>query len=170
MNLKNIELSICKAYKDAIIIGDMLSSIWDDSINTSDLDMIFKHIKLFPKGHIIARIGDTNVGSSIAFPINKKPSIEVFNTKNPYDFISIDGKLYYIHVIQVLPEYRNKGIGSKILERQLRVAKEIKCKYAVGYSIESEIARWERKGFKSYGELSEYRNFGKVKWIKMAIE
>ena len=168
--MEDIELNICKTYKDAVIIGDMLSSIWDDNINSSDLDIIFKHINLFPNGHIIAKIGEINVGSSIAFPINKKPSIEVFNTKHPYDFISNKGEMYYIHVIQVIPEYRNKGIGSKILDRQIRVAKEKRCKYVVGYSVNREISRWERKGFESYGSLSDYKNFGKVKWIKMLIE
>lgn len=168
--MDNIELKKCQTYKDAIIIGDMLSYIWDDNIKTSDLDTIFKHIKLFPKGHIIVKIGDINVGSSIAFPISKKPSFEVFNTNHPYDFISIKGEIYYIHVIQVLPEYRNKGLGSKILEQQIRVAQEIKCKYVVGYSVDNEISRWERKGFKSYGSLSQYKSFGKVKWIEMPIE
>jgi GNAT superfamily N-acetyltransferase len=168
-NLNNLILSNCTSQNDSIIIGDMLSSIWNDNLKSSDLEIIFKHIKLFPRGHIIARIGDINVGSSIAFPINEKPSIEIFNKKHPYDFISLKGKLYYIHVIQVLPEFRNEGIGTKVLEKQIEVAKDIKCKNVVGYSIENEINRWERKGFKSYGKISEYKNFGKVKWIELPL-
>lgn len=168
--MDNIELNICDTYNDAIIIGNMLTYIWDDNINSSDLDIIFRHIKIFSKGHIIAKIRDINVGSSIAFPINEKPSIEIFNKKHPYDFISLAGKLYYIHVIQVLPEYRNKGIGRRIMERQIRIAKEINCKYAVGYAIENEVARWEKLGFKSYGDFNMYKNFGKVKWIELLIE
>ncbi|MBN2613670.1 MAG: GNAT family N-acetyltransferase [Bacteroidales bacterium] len=115
-------------------------------------------------------LDNISVGSSIAFPIDIKPSRTEFSSKHPYDFISLKGKFYYIHVIQVLPEFRDKGIGSKILERQINVAKENKCNYITGFSIDKEINRWERKGFKSIGDYGEFKNFGKVKWIEMILE
>jgi GNAT superfamily N-acetyltransferase len=161
--LKGIQINTGETYEDAIIIGDMLSKVWNDNVKSSDYDLIFKYLKMFPEGHIIARKDNNSIGSSIAFPIDTKPSIEVFSLKHPYDFFSIKGKLYYIHVIQVLPEFRNKGIGSKILERQITVAKENRCNYVTGFSIDREINRWERKGFKSIGDFGEYKNFGKVK-------
>lgn len=168
--MEGIQINTCDTYEDAIIISDMLSKIWNDNVKSSDYDLIFKYLKIFPEGHIIAKQDNNSVGSSIAFPIDTKPSIAVFSSKHPYDFISLKGKLYYIHVIQVLPEFRNKGIGSKILERQINVARKNKCNYVTCLSVDKEINRWERKGFKSIGDFGKYKNFGKVKWIEMMLE
>jgi len=147
----------------------MLSRIWNDKIKESDYDLIFQHIKKFPKGHMIAEHHNKPVATSVAFPIERKPVIDEFSSKHPYDFFSINGRYYYIHVIQVLPEYRNQGIGTALLNRQITVAKERKCDFAGGFSLDKEIKTWEKSRFKTVGEFGEYKNFGKVKWIEMEL-
>ncbi|MFO7659270.1 MAG: GNAT family N-acetyltransferase [Bacteroidales bacterium] len=165
----DIIIKTADTYQDSIIIGDMLANIWNEKVKESDYELIFKYIKLFSEGHIIAEYDYKPIATSIAFPIEKKPSIEEFNQKHPYDFFSKNGKLYYIHVIQVLPEFRNKGIGTKIMIRQIAIAKEKKYNFIVGFSIDKEIDRWEKHGFIKEGKFGEYKSFGVVKWIEMKM-
>jgi len=167
--MNEIVINIAKTYQDAVIIGNMLAKLWNDKIEKSDYDLIFRYINLFPKGHLIALRNSEPIASSIAFTISIKPSINEFSSKHPYDFFSDNGKFYYIHVIQVLPEFRNIGIGTKILNRQIIAAREKGCDYVTGFSVDKELYRWEKKGFISIGEFGEYKNFGRVKWIEMRL-
>ena len=167
--MNEIRINTALTYDDDVIIGDMLAKVWNDKMKESDYDFIFQYIKLFPAGHIIARQNNKPVASSIAFPMDRKPSMDEFSATHPYDFFSIHGRLYYIHVIQVLPEFRNKGTGTRLLDRQITVAREKKCDFVTGFSIDKEISGWEKKGFKSTGEFGKYKNFGIVKWIEMKL-
>jgi GNAT superfamily N-acetyltransferase len=167
--MTDIIIKAADTYQDSIIIGDMLAKVWKDNVKESDYEIIFKYIKLFPMGHIIAEYNNKPIATSIAFPIEKNPSIEEFSKKHPYDFFSKNGKLYYIHVIQVLPEFRNKGIGTKIMNRQIASAKEKKYDFIGGFSLDKQIERWEKHGFIRKGKFGEYKNFGIVKWIEMKL-
>lgn len=71
-----------------------------------------------------------------------------------------DGRRGYIHHTAVLPEYRNKGIASKLVENALRALdmEGIKKVALVAFS-KNELgnAFWEKRGFSAREDLV-YRN------------
>ena len=87
-----IQFKTASKYQDVVIIGEMLSGIWNDNIKVSDYDLIFQHIKKFPQGHMIAEQHNRPIATSIAFPIEMKPAIDEFSSKHSYDFFSMNSR------------------------------------------------------------------------------
>jgi GNAT superfamily N-acetyltransferase len=120
----------------------------------------------FIEGYFLAEINNNIIGSSEGYPIKSIEPISFLNTnRGPIDLFNLDGKYYYIHIIQVLPEFQNQGIGNLLLKVQLNVALQQKAEYICGMSSEKKISHWIKYGAKEYGELQPYKNFGMFKWI-----
>ena len=81
----------------------------------------------------------------------------------------LSGKYYYIHIIQVLPEFQNQGIGDLLFKIQLDIALENNAQYICGMASKEKISHWMKYGFEQYGELESYKEFGMFKWIKMKM-
>ncbi len=67
-----------------------------------------------------------------------------------------DGRRGYIYHLAVSPEYRNKGLGSALIERVLRSLNECgieKAALVVFKENKNGNAFWEKNGFKTRGDL-----------------
>jgi len=69
-------------------------------------------------------------------------------------WITIDGRRSYLQYFGILPEYQNKGLGKKLLEESLKVAKEIglQIKLEVHKSNITAKKLYEKYGFKYLGD------------------
>ena len=57
----------------------------------------------------------------------------------------------------VLPEYRNKGIASKMVLERIKIAKkQYNCTYAIAQCMKPSVNLYKRLGFKMLGSLSLY--------------
>lgn len=167
--MKNLQIKISYDYNDAITITRHISEIWNNKANKSEYDKMFSYINKFNEGFLIAYLFNEAIGSSIAFPLNKTPTFKEINDKNIYDMISIKGKYFYIHVIQIISGFRNKGYGIKLLKHQLHTAKEKKYKEVIAMGIDREMDLWRRCGFHEFGKYGLYKNYGRFKWLKMNL-
>lgn len=56
-----------------------------------------------------------------------------------YGMLRPDGKsMFYIHAVDVLPDYQNRGIGTKLMDYVLNYIKEEKCFYKYFVLTESD--------------------------------
>jgi GNAT superfamily N-acetyltransferase len=162
-------IKIAKDYDDSIIISNHISDIWNDNIDKNYYDNMFKYLSIYNEGYLIGFLNRIPIASSIAFPINKIPSVDEINAINIFDFTTINGKFYYIHVIQVIEEYRNKGFGVKLLRKQINNAINNNNIEVIGMSIDKELSLWKKCGFKEFGDYFSYKNYGRMKWVKMIL-
>jgi GNAT superfamily N-acetyltransferase len=167
--MKNFTIKTATDYKDAVIISRHIADIWKDRIDQAYYDKMAQHIAQFNDGYIIGYFADKPIASSIAFPIDRIPSFEEINAGNIYDFFKIDSKYYYIHILQVIEEYRNRGFGITLLRHQIETARNHKYRTIIGMSIDRELSLWKKCGFRDFGKFGFYKNYGRMKWIRMNI-
>lgn len=167
--MENFQINISKEYHDAIIISEHIAEIWNDKVDKNNYDKMYSYIKKYREGFLIAYLFNEAIGSSIAFPINRIPSFDEINNKNIYDLLSIKGKYFYIHIIQIIERFRNKGYGIKLLKYQINTAKRRKYKEIIAMGIDKELDLWKRCGFQEFGEYGLYKNYGRFKWMKMIL-
>lgn len=76
-----------------------------------------------------------------------------------------DGEIQTVFGLDVLPEYRNRGIGGKLLGHLVQVSKERGKKAVILTCKEYRIPFYERGGFKNMG-VSDSEHGG-AKWYDM---
>jgi GNAT superfamily N-acetyltransferase len=156
-------------YDDAVIISKQTAQIWNSETGEETYKKMNKYINKFKKGFIIAKLSNEIIGSSIAFPMDHIPDFDEVNNRNIYDLINLSGKYFYIHIIQLLPGFRNRGFGIRLLKHQLKTAEENKFSTVIGMGIDRELDLWKKCGFTPFGEFGKYKNFGRFKWLKKAV-
>jgi|GEM_PF-3372842 len=112
-------------------IADLTGRIWDEDVGVSDYPALARHIQLFPAGHLVAGYGQNPVGSAAGFPAAAVPTFAELN-RGVYRLYMPCGPLYYLHLIQGLPEHRGRGLGQRLLERQLDIARAAGCTEVIG--------------------------------------
>jgi GNAT superfamily N-acetyltransferase len=144
-------------------------SFWNASYN--DCWKFYREtMKLFLSGYFLAEVNSDIVGSSEGFPIEAiKPIALLSAERGVHDLFDLSGKYYYVHLILVLPEFRNRGIGDLLFKAQLNVALKYGAEYLCAVSLEEKILHWIKYGFMEYGESQYRENFGILKWLKMNI-
>jgi ribosomal-protein-alanine N-acetyltransferase len=125
---------------------------------------VFKNrIRLFPEGFLV--VDDQISSRGIAYL-----SSELWEKR--YDgkyYFTLDqpiekkhnanGAVYYISSMGVLPDYRGKGIGSRLFERSLKVAGSLGCMEAiliVGETWNHAQAIYTKQGFSVLYKLKEF--------------
>ena len=166
----NLQITTATEYKDAVIISEQIEEIWLGKKDQNEYDKMFTYMNRFNRGFLIAYLAGKPIGSSIGFPLDHTPTFDEVNTKNIYDMVAISGKFYYIHIIQILSEYRNKGFGIKLLKHQLKTARQNNSNHVTAMGIDREIDLWKRCGFQDFGEFGQYRTYGRMKWLKMELD
>jgi len=167
--MSNLVIKEATCYADAIIISDQIAAIWGDNIDNFYYDKMFKYMSSFNDGYIIGLLNGKPVASSIAFPIETIPGFDEINAGNIFDLIAENANYYYIHIVQVIEEYRNKGFGIKLLRYQINTAIKHRYREIVGMAIDRELALWRKCGFQDFGEYGFYKNYGRMKWVRMII-
>jgi GNAT superfamily N-acetyltransferase len=96
-------------------------------------EQLANHIKVFPDGQLVARLGDKIVGTSSSLIIlwdeygpyhnwGEVTGAGTFNTHNP------SGKTLYGAEVCVDPTFRKKGIGHKIYEARREICRKFNLK------------------------------------------
>ena len=78
------------------------------------------------------------------------------------DLYTPKGEYFYIHGIEVLPEYRKLGIGRALLDYNINPAKKLNCTQACGIEIYENIDFWHDHGFESEGTCQQYKNVSQL--------
>ena len=123
--MNSFKIKETKDFNDAIIISNHLADIWKDNIDNSYYNKMYNYISKFNDGYLIGFLSNNPIASSVAFPVDGIPSFTEINNGNIFDFLNRKGKYYYIHIIQVIKNFRNKGFGIKLLKYQINTAKKI---------------------------------------------
>lgn len=124
-----------------------------------------KRITLYPEGFLVAEIdgkvvGQVNSGSTSKDDITD----EEFKDLDGHD---PDGHNIVIFSLSVLPEHRKNGLGSKLLNRFVQQAKDLKKKNVLLLCKTDLIPFYERHGFNNNGiSNSEH---GGVEWHEMIL-
>lgn len=125
-----------------------------------------KSFSIFNPGYSIALIDQEKVGTGEGLPIrNKLPITEMNRVEEAIDLYEPNGDYFYIHGIEVLPEYRKMGIGRELLEYNLNLAKKMNCRQVCGIGIYENIDFWIKQGFETEGQWQQYKEVGKFIWI-----
>ena len=128
------------------------------------------HMRSFRDGFLLARCGRKIAGSSEGFPIADMPSVaELDALEDPLDIFVADGLFYYLHVIQVLPGFRGRGIGDRLLERQIATARGRGATAMGGIALADRVGHWERRGFRGTGEWGSYRQCGRFQRMVLPL-
>ncbi len=145
-------------------------SFWNTSYN--DCEKFYQNtMRLFLNGYFLAELNSKIVGSSEGFPIESMKPISSLNTnRGAHDLFNLNGKYYYIHLIQVLSEFQNRGIGDLLFKAQLNTGLKHGAEYVCAMSVEKKIHHWIKYGFEEYGKSEYLEKFGILKWLKMKIE
>ncbi len=167
--MKNLQIKISKNYNDAVIITKHIAEIWNNKADKNEYDKMYSNIKKYGEGFLIAYLFNEAIGSSIAFPLGKIPTFDEINDFDIYDMMSLNGKYFYVHVIQIISGYRNKGYGIKLLKHQINTAKKGNYKEVLAMGIDRELDLWRRCGFHEFGKYGLYKNYGRFKWLKMDL-
>ena len=170
IKVSTLKIREADSYDDVVIISDQIRAIWNDETDKDIYKKMNNYMNRFNKGYLIASLSETEVGSSIAFPINHIPDFDEVNNTNIYDLFNPEGMYFYIHIIQLLPEYRNSGFGIRLLKYQLDTAVKNNCHTVIGMGIDRELELWRKCGFIDFGEFGNYKNFGRFKWLKMILK
>ena len=155
--------------RDAVIISRHIAEIWHDAVGDAYCEKMHDHISRFRDGYLIGYLSGKPVASSIAFPLGRIPDFEEINTGNIFDFFQAGSEYYYIHIIQVLEKYRNRGYGIRLLRHQIDTARKYRCREVIGMSVDRELPLWKRCGFKDFGEYGTYRHYGRMKWARQVL-
>jgi GNAT superfamily N-acetyltransferase len=167
--MSRLEIREADSYEDAVIISDHITEIWNNDPDKNIYSHMKTYIDRYGKGFLIASLSGKNIGSSVAFPMDHITDFDEVNNNNIYDLINPGGGFYYIHIIQILPEFRDRGFGIKVLKYQLETARTENFHTVTGMGIDRELGLWEKCGFVSFGEFGNYKNFGRFKWLKMSL-
>ncbi|MBN2013147.1 GNAT family N-acetyltransferase [candidate division KSB1 bacterium] len=168
--MKNLFIKTASDYSDAIVIARHTAEIWNETTDHEYFDKMNQYIQRFPAGYIIGLIGEQAVASSVAFPIRTIPEFAEINSGNIFDSCEVTGLYYYIHVIQVLEKFQNRGFGIKLLRHQQQMARASDFKSIVGMAVDHKLEMWKRCGFEETGVSGEYKSFGRMMWVKMNID
>ena len=165
-----MEIKIKKAeLSDAESFAKINEVIWGTPSNKSIIDYFAKGISLFRDGYYLAESKGVFIGSSEGFPIKEKiPISTLAEIEAPVDLFEPEGRYYYIHIIQVYPEFRNMGVGDMLLKTQISVAGGLYIPQVCGIAISNQLDHWVKSGFSAEGEAWEaYKNFGLFRWVSM---
>lgn len=155
---------------DAPAFARINEKIWGTTATQEIVDYFRKGISRFQDGYYLALVEDQVVATSEAFPIAEKlPVFQLDQIEDQVDLHHPDGRFYYIHIIQVLPDFRKRGIGSLLLEKQVEVARNMKLAEVCGIVIADQMAHWNHHGFVEEGQWTKYKEFGYFKWAKKQI-
>ena len=99
---------------------------------------------------------DTNVSVLLA-EINNEPAGQIIFFKNYSTFRAQQG--IYIEDLFVLPEFRSKGIGLKLIKEVISIAKKENC-----FSVDWVVLDWNKPAINFYKkigamEMSEWKTF-----------
>lgn len=167
-----MEITIKKAeLSDAESFAKINEVIWGTPASKSIIDYFTKGISLFRDGYSLVESRGAFIGSSEGFPIQGKMPISVLaEIEDPIDLFEPEGRYYYIHIIQVYPEFRNRGIGDMLLRTQISVARSLHIPQVCGIAVSNQLDHWVRSGFSAEGEEWErYKDFGLFRWVSMNL-
>lgn len=107
MTNSNISIEICSGLDDARHCVDLQRTIWEDSEEDLTPSAIFIVANKIGGQALIARDGQKPIGFTLAFP-------------------GFRGNLRYLHshIVGVLPEYQNHGLGRQLKYRQRELGLE----------------------------------------------
>jgi GNAT superfamily N-acetyltransferase len=165
-----MEIKIKKAkLSDAESFAKINEVIWGTPATKSIIDYFIKGISCFRDGYYLAESEGVFVGSSEGFPIKEKLPISMLaEIEDPVDLFCPEGRYYYVHIIQVYPEFRNRGVGDMLLKTQINVARGLYIPQVCGIAISNQLDHWIKSGFSAEGQAWEtYKNFGLFKWVSM---
>ncbi len=156
---------------DAESFAKINEVIWGTPATESIIDYFTKGISLFRDGYYLAESRGAFIGSSEGFPIKGKIPISVLaEIEDPVGLFEPEGRYYYIHIIQVYPEFRHKGIGDMLLKAQIDVARSLHIPQVCGIAISNQLDHWLKSGFSVEGqEWETYKDFGLFKWVSMDL-
>lgn len=156
---------------DAPIFARLTHYFWNSPLTEDLIHRYREHIQSFQAGFVLALIGDRVVGSAEGFPIRGiQPISQLDQHRGPIALFDLDGKYYYIHIIQVLPEYQKQGIGDTLFKDQLKVARISKAEYICGMAFSDKLAHWLNYGFRTWGKVEPYQSYGLFQWIIMKLD
>jgi GNAT superfamily N-acetyltransferase len=145
---------------------DICMEIWGGKDSQKISKHFEKSFSIFNPGYSIAFIDKEIIGTGEGLPLKEKLSITEMNrVEEAIDLYDSKGKYFYIHGIEVLPKYRNLGIGRALLEYNLNLAKRLNCKQICGIGIDENIDFWIKQGFETEGTWQQYKSVGRCIWI-----
>ncbi len=163
------ELQLARGREAARALADMTGAIWNEQIDEEDYARFFENISLFPEGHLLVTCGQKVVATSQGFPMARVPTFHELN-QGIYTLFCYRGEYYYLHLIQVLPEYRRQGIGDMLLKAQIDAARRAGCKQIVGIAHENSVAHWLKNGFDELeAGWGTYGGYGRFLWVGMNL-
>lgn len=102
-----------------------------------------KGISVFAQGYYLAEMDGEVAGNTEGFPIQRKIPIAMLSElEDQIDLFEPQGQFYYIHIIQVLPSFRRRGIGNALLKKQIEVARRKEILEVCGIGIAEQIPYW----------------------------
>lgn len=130
-------------------------------------EMIESQIKIFLKGIFIAKENNKIVGV-ICCEKHEKEKFPPYNHNISETHLK-DGILFYLSTITVAEEFRNKGIGSLLLEKVSELGKKLgiqKIYLPVNkkhpYLEKGVLSFWQKNGYEIVGETDWEVSLGKV--------
>ena len=130
--------------------------VWLDSMNQEHLDLRFRVLRIgMPRGteHYPKVDNDSRTKFLCAYVNQKMVGCSTLQVD------SREGCKYRIRGMAVDSEYRNKGIGSKIVNELQRIAEEEKTGIWCNARIKA-VPMYERCGFQIVSEIFEIENIG----------
>lgn len=156
---------------DASTFAQLTHHFWSSPLTEDLIRRYREHILSFQNGFALALIGDRVVGSAEGFPIREiQPISQLDQRRGPVALFDLNGKYYYIHIIQVLPEYQRQGIGDALFKNQLEVARIQKAEFVCGMAFSEKTGHWLNYGFQAWGKVESYQSYGLFQWIIMELD
>lgn len=122
-------------------------------------------IETYPEGFLVAEHGGRVVGQVNSGSTHKDDlSDEEFKQLIGHD---PDGSNIVIFSLSVLPEYRSKGIGTRLLADFLELAREMGKTKVMLLCKEEMIGYYERRGFRDNGVSASCH--GSARWHEMVL-
>jgi len=120
---------------------------------TSELPAIVEaRWNVFPQGFVVAKIGNRVVGYGTAekWLSERAP---VMN-EDPFKSHNSEGRIFCITAMAVRKEWRQKGVGSLILDKLMQIAKEERCRLIL---LETTHAQnfYLKRGFRVVGHRDQ---------------
>jgi ribosomal protein S18 acetylase RimI-like enzyme len=122
-------------------------------------------IETYPEGFLVAEHGGRVVGQVNSGSTHKDDlSDEEFKQLIGHD---PDGSNIVIFSLSVLPEYRSKGIGTRLLADFVELAREMGKTKVMLLCKEEMIGYYERRGFRDNGVSASCH--GSARWHEMVL-
>lgn len=165
-------IAIRRAEKtDADIFSKICMEIWGGTDAVKISNYFSKAITVFKSGYFLATLKNEIIGTGEGFPIREKLEISQMNqVEDPVDLYDQNGAYFYIHGIEILPDYRKNGFGSRIVNEYVKTARSFHCKEICGIAISGNINFWLKQGFTIEGGFHQYKNFGEFAWVSKNLE